>query len=735
MIGFAGTTLSVRSLQSLTPLLLTLVMTLTVMPAGAADPSDELVGKVLAVRGIMTVEHLDGSVVIAGKGDPLFRGDTLSTGDRGFAIIEFTDGSRLTLRHGTRFALEEYDARPEKPSIATRLMRGGIRAITGWISKQRHSGGFEVRTRTAVMGIRGTEFDARLCEGDCSGEVDPAQAAAAQPQDSDVVGRVVAVTGHLVAMEPTGRARGLMTGAAVLRDDALETGSGSHAVIAFRDGSRITLQADSTFLVDDYRYSRNKPDETPSAFFRLVRGGFRMLTGAIAKRRPDRFRVSTPTAVAGVRGTGFDMALCKAPCRQKITDPNTVVARVLSADGPFSAVQQDGNRRKLTPGENIFQGDILQTGTDTVAVVVFKDDSRVSLQPRTRFEVSRYRYAGQDEESGVFRLYRGGVRMLTGWLAKRTKQYTVETATAVVGVRGTGFDLLCSGPCAGEGPADSAGAGNDGGGLVARVWEGTIAVANDSGETLVGTGNIVQVTSLQSLPVVLPQAPPVLDQLPAPRPDQLKVDLKSLFSAVAPGGEPPAVIVNTWEGEVALETESGETVSIRPGDTVFYAGGAAIPVQLDAPPAFMQQSPAPRPDKVPVDSNQLFGVSAAGSAGPAQPPALTDASPFVSETPPEAMARASTESNLVNPGLYVSVYDGDVTISTDEGEITLGKGESGFADFKSGMPVRLAVQPLFQRLDAVPAPTTDTRRLETMVPILQDSGSVDSRKEPECEIR
>jgi len=240
-------------------------------------------------------------------------------------------------------------------------------------------------------------------------------------------------------------------------------------------------------------------------------------------------------------------------------------------------------------------------------------------------------------------------------------------------------------------------------GLVARVWDGTISLTNDSGETLVGSGKVVHVTSFQTQPAALPQTPQFMEQLPAPRPDQLTVDLKSLFSALAPGTAPPTVIVNTWEGEVVLETESGQSVSIMPGETVLYAGGRALPLRLPSPPALMRQSPGPRPDQVPVDMNQLF---------------------------------ESSERSGTDPGLYVSVYDGDVVLSNEYGEIYLGKGEAGFAAFEPGSPVRLAAQPLFLILDPYPSPAAGAGDLQNAVDLFnEDLGGTDIRKETECEIR
>ena len=49
------------------------------------------------------------------------------------------------------------------------LLRGGFRAVTGFISKGSPDAA-KVQTATATIGIRGTDFDARLCGPECKAE-------------------------------------------------------------------------------------------------------------------------------------------------------------------------------------------------------------------------------------------------------------------------------------------------------------------------------------------------------------------------------------------------------------------------------------------------------------------------------------------------------------------------------------------------------------------------------------
>jgi hypothetical protein len=46
----------------------------------------------------------------------------------------------------------------------------------------------------------------------------------------------------------------------------------------------------------------------------LVKGGMRAVTGAIAQRRPEAYKVRTPVATLGVRGTEYYLRICEQDC-------------------------------------------------------------------------------------------------------------------------------------------------------------------------------------------------------------------------------------------------------------------------------------------------------------------------------------------------------------------------------------------------------------------------------------
>ena len=122
----------------------------------------------------------------------------------------------------------------------------------------------------------------------------------------DSAGMVVASRGEVIAMA-NGGSRELKQGDFVYVNDEILTSGRSFAVLQFTDGAKVTVRPDSTLIIEQYLYAGNSEDE---ATLNLVSGGLRVITGAMAKTNPENYKVRTPVALMGVRGTEFSVMLC-----------------------------------------------------------------------------------------------------------------------------------------------------------------------------------------------------------------------------------------------------------------------------------------------------------------------------------------------------------------------------------------------------------------------------------------
>lgn len=116
------------------------------------------------------------------------------------------------------------------------------------------------------------------------------------------------VIGNVMAVAADGSRRPLAKGSEINVGDTIDTAAGARAQLRFTDGGRVSLQPGSQFRVDDYRYE-NKADGSEKGFFSLLKGGLRAITGAIGRVKREAYKVDTPVATIGIRGTGYNAVL------------------------------------------------------------------------------------------------------------------------------------------------------------------------------------------------------------------------------------------------------------------------------------------------------------------------------------------------------------------------------------------------------------------------------------------
>ena len=287
-------------------LLMAVGMVAILQTSAYAQTAAQPVGEVEFARGAGFAQTASQAPRILGRGVALKEGDRLTTADGASAILKLNDGTRMTVRPNSELVIEQFKFKENAPdnSFVMQLLRGGLRAITGLISKTSPDAA-RIRTSSATIGIRGTDFDARLCANDCGAEstrvLEKPRANAVQAS-----AKLVGVQGAIMVVEPSGARRQLVNGASVYPGDVVETGVAARGVLAFRDDSRLTLGATSRFRIDSFVFDEKNPGEG-RFLTSLLRGSLRALTGLIGKANNRNITFTTPTATIGIRGTGLDL--------------------------------------------------------------------------------------------------------------------------------------------------------------------------------------------------------------------------------------------------------------------------------------------------------------------------------------------------------------------------------------------------------------------------------------------
>ena len=121
--------------------------------AGAAD-----IGQVKVAKGQVTIER-QGKTMPASVGTRLQTSDIVKTGADGSVGITMDDDSLLSAGPNSALSLDTYafDPTTNQGKLDTSLNKGTLAVISGRIAKQSPDA-MTVRTPTAILGVRGTEF-------------------------------------------------------------------------------------------------------------------------------------------------------------------------------------------------------------------------------------------------------------------------------------------------------------------------------------------------------------------------------------------------------------------------------------------------------------------------------------------------------------------------------------------------------------------------------------------------
>ncbi|MEZ5607296.1 MAG: FecR family protein [Burkholderiaceae bacterium] len=92
-------------------------------------------------------------------------------------------------------------------------------------------------------------------------------------------------------------------GDALWEGDRVVSGPQSAAAITLRDGTILSIGPDSSVSLAQFQFEPTTHEG--NVLIALAKGSLRLVTGLIAKLRPEQVKVSTPTTVIGVRGTDF----------------------------------------------------------------------------------------------------------------------------------------------------------------------------------------------------------------------------------------------------------------------------------------------------------------------------------------------------------------------------------------------------------------------------------------------
>jgi hypothetical protein len=297
------------------------------------------VGKIGFAKGSNAAQQPNSAPRLLGKDAEVYQGDNIQTSDASFVIVEFNDGSKVTIRPNSNFTIEQFDSVNKNAKLT--VHEGGVRASTGEFSKAGLDN-FQIKTPSATLkGDKDSDFSVRVCKEDCEDKKEDAT------KDTSVA-KVVDIKGNVFAQNRVDKnavERKLTMGAGLNARDFLTSQADSYVVMVFRDGEKVTLQPNSEF--DIVKYDFQKPGKKDQMLFKLATGGMRALTGSIGKKDHSAYALDTPAATIGIRGTESETVIDDA------FDVNTGAAPVYNhvTEGAIS-IKNEAGEMTLNQGES-----------------------------------------------------------------------------------------------------------------------------------------------------------------------------------------------------------------------------------------------------------------------------------------------------------------------------------------------------------------------------------------------
>ncbi len=190
-------------------------------------------------------------------------------------------------------------------------------------------------------------------------------------------GQVSMVLGGAWLATPGEQRRRIHMGMQVGAGDFVQTESNGHVHIRFIDNALVSVRPDSRLEIVRYEYNRRNP-ALSTVKFSLEEGVTRSISGDAASSARQRFRLNTPIAAIGVRGTDFVVSATRDSVRALVNEGTIVLAPysdqcTVEAFGPCAAnaVELSGATEQMlgfelgTPGPRVLPA-VHESNPDTL---------------------------------------------------------------------------------------------------------------------------------------------------------------------------------------------------------------------------------------------------------------------------------------------------------------------------------------------------------------------------------
>lgn len=120
---------------------------------------------------------------------------------------------------------------------------------------------------------------------------------------AELFATVESLSGSAYVSYPSGQPVDIFVGQKIYEKQTISTAQDGEVHLATVDGGIIALRQNTVLRVDEYKADGDSGDKI---FMSLARGAIRSITGWIGKFNAPSYRITTPTATIGIRGTDHE---------------------------------------------------------------------------------------------------------------------------------------------------------------------------------------------------------------------------------------------------------------------------------------------------------------------------------------------------------------------------------------------------------------------------------------------
>lgn len=145
----------------------------------------------------------------------------------------------------------------------------------------------------------------------------------------------VVVGGTARVFQHHGRERPAIRGDQLYEGETVVTGSQANVKLRMLDEAEVWVRPDTRFKIEKYRSSQHGSPRD-EARLHLISGSMRQLTGSIGKVSTADYRLTTPNATIGIRGTEFDAVFVTPQAAAALDTPAGTYNRVYAGTTALS---------------------------------------------------------------------------------------------------------------------------------------------------------------------------------------------------------------------------------------------------------------------------------------------------------------------------------------------------------------------------------------------------------------